>query len=100
MHYDSVLMYVRKVLENRGIPSFLFREPFEDIESLDMGLRESLMEDFDINHLKSLQNAARNILFIILQTITTALMSVCGFPLQILRSFLLQGHSHMLKLTK
>lgn len=49
MHYDSVLMYVRKVLENRGIPSFLFREPFEDIESLDMGLRESLMEDFDKN---------------------------------------------------
>ena len=79
MHYDSVLMYVRKVLENRGIPSFLFREPFEDIESLDMGLRESLMEDFDKNK---------------------ALMSVCGFPLQILRSFLLQGHSHMLKLTK
>ena len=91
MHYDSVLMYVRKVLENRGIPSFLFREPFEDIESLDMT---------KTNHLKSLQNAARNILFIILQTITTALMSVCGFPLQILRSFLLQGHSHMLKLTK
>lgn len=47
MHYDSVLTYVRKVLENAHIPTHIFEEPFDDIISIDFGLRESLFKDFD-----------------------------------------------------
>lgn len=47
MHYDSVLTYVRKVLENRHIPSVIYEEPFEEIQSIDCGLRESLYKGFN-----------------------------------------------------
>lgn len=47
MFYDSVLTYVRTVLNNAHIPSSILTEPFIDIESLDLGLRESLYSDFD-----------------------------------------------------
>lgn len=47
MHYDSVLTYIRKVLENRHIPTIIYEEPFEKIESIDYGLRESLFKDFN-----------------------------------------------------
>lgn len=49
MHYDSVLAYVRKVMENNHIPTTIYEEPFENIEILDWGLRESLLADFDKN---------------------------------------------------
>lgn len=47
MHYDSVLTYVRKVLENRHIPTVIYEEPFEEIQSIDCGLRESLYKGFN-----------------------------------------------------
>lgn len=47
MYYDSVLAYVRKILEYSHIPSIIYEEPFKDIEILDRGLRESLISDFD-----------------------------------------------------
>lgn len=47
MHYDSVLTYVRTVLKNDHIPSSILTEPYEKIEMLDLGLRESLFQDFD-----------------------------------------------------
>ena len=47
MLYDSVLAYVRKVLENSHIPSYILEEPYENLELLDLGLRESLYSDFD-----------------------------------------------------
>lgn len=47
MHYDSVLTYVRKVLKNRHIPTTVYEEPFDEIESIDCGLRESLYKDFN-----------------------------------------------------
>lgn len=47
MHYDSVLTYVRKVLENSHIPTTIYEEPFENIEIADMGLRKSLLADFN-----------------------------------------------------
>lgn len=47
MFYDSVLTYVRTVLDNSHIPSSILTEPYENIETLDLGLRESLFSDFD-----------------------------------------------------
>ncbi|MDO4305537.1 MAG: helix-turn-helix domain-containing protein [Eubacteriales bacterium] len=47
MFYDSVLTYVRKVLKNDHIPSSILTEPYENLEMLDLGLRESLFRDFD-----------------------------------------------------
>lgn len=47
MHYESVLTYVRKVLENRHIPTVIYEEPFEEIQSIDCGLRESLYKGFN-----------------------------------------------------
>ena len=47
MHYDSVLAYVKKVLENRRISCMIYEEPFENVELLDHGLRESLYKGFD-----------------------------------------------------
>lgn len=47
MHYDSVLTYVRKILENSHIPTNLYEEPFTDIKTIDFGLRESLFADFN-----------------------------------------------------
>lgn len=47
MHYDSVLSYIRKVLENRHIPTTIYEEPFDEIESIDCGLRESLLKNFN-----------------------------------------------------
>lgn len=47
MHYDGVLAYIRKVLENRHIPTTIYEEPFEEIKCIDNGLRESLFMDFD-----------------------------------------------------
>lgn len=47
MFYDRVLTYVRTLLKNDHIPSSIVTEPFEDIEMLDLGLRESLFSDFD-----------------------------------------------------
>lgn len=47
MHYDSVLNYVRKILENSHIPTTIFKEPFDDIKTIDFGLRESLFPNFD-----------------------------------------------------
>lgn len=47
MHYDSVLTYVRTVLENSHIPARVFEEPFEQIEQIDSGLRTILRKDFD-----------------------------------------------------
>lgn len=47
MHYDSVLAYVQKVLENRRISCMIYEEPFENVELLDHGLRESLYKGFD-----------------------------------------------------
>lgn len=47
MHYDSVLTYIRKVLENSHIPSIIYEEPFDEIKCIDNGLRESLFMDFD-----------------------------------------------------
>lgn len=47
MFYDSVLTYVRKVLGNSHIPSIILEEPYENLETLDLGLRESLYSDFD-----------------------------------------------------
>lgn len=47
MHYDGVLDYVRKVLENSHIPTHLFEEPFTHIELIDLGLRASLIQDFN-----------------------------------------------------
>lgn len=49
MHYESVLTYVRKVLDNYHIPTIIYEEPFEEIEIIDKGLRKSLYEDFDEN---------------------------------------------------
>lgn len=47
MFYDSVLTYVRTVLDNGHIPSSIITEPYENIEMLDLGLRKSLYNDFD-----------------------------------------------------
>lgn len=47
MHYDSVLAYVRKILENSHIPTFLYEEPFTDVPTIDFGLRESLFANFN-----------------------------------------------------
>lgn len=47
MFYDNVLTYVRSVLKNDHIPSSVLTEPFEHIETLDLGLRKSLLQDFD-----------------------------------------------------
>lgn len=47
MFYDSVLNYVRTVLKNDHIPSTILTEPYENIEMLDLGLRESLFQNFD-----------------------------------------------------
>lgn len=47
MFYDSVLTYVRTVLKNDHIPSSIVTEPYENIEMLDLGLRESLFQNFD-----------------------------------------------------
>lgn len=47
MHYDSVLLYVRKVLENSHIPTIVCDESFEHMENLDMGFRISLLNNFD-----------------------------------------------------
>lgn len=47
MEYQSVLTYVRKVLKNSHIPSIIYEEPFENVETIDGGLRESLFKDFD-----------------------------------------------------
>lgn len=47
MNCDNVIHYIRKVLENSHIPSAIYEEPYENIELLDMGLRETLIIDFD-----------------------------------------------------
>lgn len=47
MYYDSVLTYVRKILENSHIPTVLYEEPFTDIQIIDFGLRESLFAEFN-----------------------------------------------------
>jgi len=46
MHYDSVLAFVRKVLEYSHIPTVLYEEPFTDIQTVDFGSRESLFANF------------------------------------------------------
>lgn len=58
MHYDSVLDYLRKVLDNNHIPNTIYEDPFEETKSIDCGLRESLFKDFDkkeaLKHFKNL----------------------------------------------
>lgn len=65
MHYDSVLAYVRKVLSNYHIPTVLYEEPFNQFPLIDLGLRESLFDDF--NEREALdtfrQNCAANTLY-------------------------------------
>ncbi len=46
MHYDSVLAFVRKVLEYSHIPTVLYEEPFKDLQTVDFGLRDSLFANF------------------------------------------------------
>ncbi len=46
MYYDSVLAFVRKVLEYSHIPTALYEEPFADIQTADFGLRKSLFANF------------------------------------------------------
>lgn len=47
MYYDDVLLFVRNLLKNSHIPTIIFEEPFEHAEILDMGFRESLIENYD-----------------------------------------------------
>ncbi len=47
MHYDSVLAFVRKVLEYSHIPTVLYDEPFKDLQTVDFGLRDSLFANFN-----------------------------------------------------
>ncbi|MDO4321309.1 MAG: AraC family transcriptional regulator [Lachnospiraceae bacterium] len=65
MHYDSVLAYVRKILKNNHIPTAIYEEPFELIELLDNGLRESLLANFDKDECISifLENCKENTLY-------------------------------------
>lgn len=65
MHYDSVLTYVRTVLENSHIPAQVFEEPFEHLELIDLGLRTSLRRDFEKedNFQEFLQTCEENTLY-------------------------------------
>jgi len=47
MHYDSVLAYVRKVLEYSHIPTVLYEEPFKDLQTVDFGWRDGLFANFN-----------------------------------------------------
>lgn len=65
MYDDSLLNYVRKVLKNSHIPSALYEEPFEELEILDQGLRDSLLAGFDRKKCISIfiQNCKENTIY-------------------------------------